>query len=297
MMFPVVVLVGFGALLAAALAVAYWGAGLLMYPPTMSPMAVFPENFGLTYEKISFRSADGLTLAGWFLPSPAGLDKTLVICHGWADNKGQILEQTFFLNRGEGFNLLYFDFRGHGESARAQVTMGKQELLDLEAAVDYLKLSRLRCAEHLGIIGFSMGGAVAAMALVKHPEIKAAVLESPFADFHQVGRRWAWDKYRVPYFPMIMLVLLLAKVRSGHDDIDTYSPEAFLPAARTPLLLIAGERDVLVRPEDVRRLYAAARGPKDFWLVPGAAHIKCRQAGPADYDARVAAFLRTHFAG
>jgi len=291
---PVIVLAGVAALLSAALAAAYWGAGLLLHPPTMSPMTIFPEAFGLTYEKVSFRSSDGLTLAGWFLPSPSGRDKTLLICHGWGDNKGEFLEQTVFLNRVEGFNLLYFDFRGCGESEGDQVTMGKMELLDFAAALDYLKTYRPRCAECLGVFGFSMGAAVAAMSLADRPEIKAAVLESPFADFHQVGRRWAWARFRVPYFPMIMLVMRLAKFRSGHDDLDAYSPAAFLPAARTPLLMIAGERDVLTPPKDVRRLYAAAHGPKDFWLVPGASHSKCRLAAPADYDARVAAFFRTH---
>lgn len=293
-MSPIAVAVVSVVLLAAMLAVAYWGAGILLHPPAMSPMIYRPENYGLPYEKVSFRSSDGLALAGWFLPSAMGRDKTLLICHGWGDNKGEILEQTLFLNQREGFNLLYFDFRGHGESEGDQVTLGKLELRDFAAAVDYLKTSRPRCAQGLGVFGLSMGAAVAAMALAAHPEIAAAVLESPFADFNEVGRRWAWNRYRVPNFPMMMLVMLMAKLRSGHNDIDAYSPEAFLPTTQTPVFFIAGERDTLMPPGDVRRLHAAARGPKDFWLVPGATHAKCRQAAPADYDARVAAFLRRH---
>jgi len=172
--------------------------------------------------------------------------------------------------------------------------MGKLELLDFAAAVSYLKESRPRCAARLGVFGLSMGAAVAAMGLAAHPEFKAAVVESPFADFREVGGRWAWMKFRVPFFPVITLLMALARLRSGHSDIDTYSPENYLPKARVPLLMIAGERDELMPPEDVRRLFAAAREPKEFWLVPGAVHAKCRETAPADYDARVAAFLRTH---
>ncbi len=285
------------ALAVALLAAAYWGAGILIHPPAMSPMTHFPEQYNVAYEKVSFRTSDGLALAGWFVPSPSGLDKTLLICHGWGDNKGEILAQTLFLNRAEGFNLLYFDFRGHGESEGDQITLGKQELLDFAAAVEYLKRSRPRCAARLGVFGLSMGAAVAAMALASHPEFTAAVIESPFADFNQVGSRWAWMKFHIPHFPMIMLVMAMARLRTGHPDIDTYSPENFLPKSRVPLLMIAAERDELMPPEDVRRLFAAAREPKEFWLVPGAAHAKCREAAPADYDARVAAFLRTYLAG
>lgn len=285
------------ALVAAILAAAYYGAGLLIKPPAMSPMAYFPEQHGVPYEKVSLRTSDGLALSGWFVPSPGGRDKTMVICHGWGDNKGEILARTLFLNRVEGFNLLYFDFRGHGESARSLVTMGKLELLDFAAAVAYLKESRPRCAASLGVYGLSMGAAVAAMALAAHPELKAAVVESPFADFREVGGRWAWMNYRVPFFPVITLLMAFARVRSGHCDIDTYSPEDYLPEARVPLLMIAGERDELMPPEDVRRLFAAAREPKEFWLVPGAVHAKCREAAPADYDARVAAFLRAFLPG
>ncbi|NNN04706.1 MAG: alpha/beta fold hydrolase [Elusimicrobia bacterium] len=277
---------------AVTVGLAYYGAGMLLHPPAMSPMVFFPDQFGIAYEKVAFRSSDGLTLSGWFVPSPSGSDKTMLICHGWGDNKGEILEQTLFLNRTENFNLFYFDFRGHGESEGDQVTLGKLELRDFAAAMAYLKESRPRCAANLGVFGLSMGAAVAAMALPSYPQLKAAVLESPFADFHEVGRRWAWHRLRVPYFPVVMTIKYMARLRSGHADIDRYSPEACLPAAKTPLFMIAGERDGIMPPEDIRRLFSAAREPKEFWLVPGAAHAQCRRTAPADYEARVAAFLR-----
>lgn len=273
----------------------WYGAGLLIHPPAMSPMTFFPDRYGMTYEKVSFLSRDGLRLAGWFVPSPADSDKTLLICHGWGDNKGEILEQTVFLNRDEGFNLFYFDFRGHGESEGDQVTLGKMELVDFAAAMDYLRKEKPLCAANLGVVALSMGAAVAAMALPDYPGIKAAVLESPFADFREVGRRWAWHHMRVPYFPAIMAVMYMARLRTGHLDIDRYSPEAFLPSANTPLFIIAAGCDGIMPPVDVRRLYAAAAGPKEYWEVPGASHAKCRQTAPSEYESRVASFLAARF--
>ena len=53
------------ALAAATYAICYWGAGLILHPPSMSPMWIFPEQFGLRYERVSFPTRDGLTLRGW----------------------------------------------------------------------------------------------------------------------------------------------------------------------------------------------------------------------------------------
>ena len=157
------------ALAAVILGLGWYGAGLLIHPPAMSPVTIFPDRYGLPYEKVSFGTQDGLTLAGWFVPSSSGRDKTILVCHGWGDNKGEILEQTLFLNRSEGFNLLFFDFRGHGESEKALVTLGKMELLDFNAAMDYLKKERPACAANLGVFALSMGAAVAAWPC-RHPD-------------------------------------------------------------------------------------------------------------------------------
>lgn len=279
------------ALAAAALAVSYWGAGLLVRPPKMSPMEVFPEKFGAAYEKVVFHAADGHRLSGWFLPSPTGDDRAVVVCHGWGDNKGYILERTLFLNRRLGANVLYFDFRGHGESDTSLVTMGKLELRDLCAALDWLRAEKAALCRRVAVFGLSMGASVTALALADRPDVLAAVLESPFAGYHQVGGRWAWDHFRVPYFPMVLLVMLWARVRSGHRDLDAYSPEAAIGAARTPVLFIAGELDTLMPPEDVERLRARHGGDNELWVVPGAVHGKCYEAGPEELEARVTAFL------
>lgn len=283
-------------LAAAALAVSYWGAGLLVRPPKMSAMEVFPEKFGVAYENVSFRAADGHRLTGWFVPSPSGDVRTVVVCHGWGDNKGYILERTLFLNRRLGANVFYFDFRGHGESDTSLVTMGKLELRDLCGALDWLRAEKPALCRGLAVFGLSMGASVTALALASRPDVSAAVLESPFADYHQVGGRWAWDHFRVPYFPMVLLVMLWARLRSGHRDVDAYSPAAAIGAARTPVLFIAGERDTLMPPADVARLRAAHGGPNDFWVVPGAVHGKCYETAPAELEARVAAFLTARLA-
>ena len=282
------------ALVVMALGFGWWGAGLILHPPKMSALAVWPEQFGLSYEKVSFQTSDGLTLKGWFLPSPTGDERTLLMCHGWGDNKGELLELSYFLNKNAGFNLLYFDNRSHGESEGRVTTIGYLELIDFEAAVQFLKENKPWSLKRLGVFGLSMGAAVAIMSMPAHPEIKAAVLESPFTDYRGVVRRWAWNNMRLPYFPCVVLTLWFLRQRVGKGEVDGYSPIQFIGRVRRPVLLIGGGRDDLMIEEEVRALYAAAGEPKEIWIVPQAEHAKCHETAGIEYENRVAGFFEKH---
>lgn len=286
---------GLTLLAAVILGLGWWGAGIILHPPKMSAETVFPEQFGLPYEKVEFQTADGLRLRGWFLPSPAGDDRTLLMCHGWGDNKGELLAGTHFLNSQAGFNLLYFDNRSHGESEGDITTAGCLEIMDFDAAMAYLKQHRPRSLRRLGVFGLSMGAAVTAMAAHKHPEIKAAVLESPFTDFRKVVRQWAWNNLHMPYFPVMIVVLWLLPWRAGRKDASTYSPLRFIDKlAPRPLLIISGSADRLMPEADIRALYARARDPKELWIIPAAGHAKCHEAAGGEYERRVTAFFQRH---
>ncbi|OGR83195.1 MAG: hypothetical protein A3J74_00080 [Elusimicrobia bacterium RIFCSPHIGHO2_02_FULL_57_9] len=277
------------------LALCYWGAGIILYPPKMSRMEVFPEQFGVRYEKVSFKTRDGLTLKGWFMAAPDGGGRTILMCHGWGDNKGDLLKITYFLNHASGFNLFYFDNRSHGESERDMTTMGYLELIDFEAAMNYLREHKPQCLKKLGVFGLSMGAAVACMAMPDYPQIKAAVLESPFTDYTRVVRQWSWNHYHLPYFPFVMLTLFMLRLRVGQPKVDGYSPIAFVPRiSPRPLLVIGGAKDRLMLEKDVTALYAAAGDPKQLWIIPGAEHAKCHEAAGLEYETRVAGFFKKH---
>ncbi|MBI5623193.1 MAG: alpha/beta hydrolase [Elusimicrobia bacterium] len=283
------------ALAALLMAAGWYGAGVILYPPKKSPLLTFPEFYGLPYEKVSFATSDGLTLKGWFLPSQTGEDRTLIMCHGWGDNKGYLLERSYFLSKEAGFNILYFDNRSHGESEGDVTTIGCLETVDFEAAISFLKKNRPSSLNRLGVFGMSMGAAVAILSMPKHPEVKAAVFESPFPDYRNVVRRWAWNNLRIPYFPLILVTLYMLRWRVGIPEVDAYSPIAFIrKIAPRPIFVIGGAQDLLMPQEDVEALYERAEQPKSLWIVPGAAHGECRAKAQVEYEARVATFFRTH---
>src|SRR5262249_1550482 len=107
-----------------------------------------------------------------------------------------------------------------------------------------------------------------------------------------VVRRWTWNHFRVPHFPLIDMTLWMLRLRVGDPKIDAFNPyQAAGRIAPRPLLVIGGELDRLMPVDDVTRIFDAAGEPKQLWLVPGASHAKCREAAGLEYDTRVAGFF------
>ena len=156
--------------------VSLWLFYISIRPPKIVS-SITPRELNMPYEEVSFTTADGLTLRGWFVPSEKKADKTLILLHGYPADKGNILPALAFLHAD--FNLLLFDFRYLGESEGNYSTAGAKEVEDLLAAIQFLKGKGIA---EVGVWGFSMGGAVALMAIEKASEIRAVISESSYAN-------------------------------------------------------------------------------------------------------------------
>jgi len=117
----------------------FWGlfsADLIIKLPRLE-MESTPEAYGLSFENITIISSDGISIKGWFVPYE-GSDSTIILLHGWGANKGNILPNTYFLHHRGRYNLLYIDYRNHGESGGSVSSLGSLEKNDLRSAVDFL---------------------------------------------------------------------------------------------------------------------------------------------------------------
>jgi fermentation-respiration switch protein FrsA (DUF1100 family) len=65
--------------------------------------------------------------------------------------------------------------------------------------------------------------------------------------------------------------------------------------------LICGTRDNTIPCRHAERIYSAASGPKELWIVDGAAHASALGHAPAEYERRVIRFFdrvnSSHHAG
>ena len=274
-----VVLIVFSGLIIISL----WGFYSSIRPPKIIS-SVTPRDLKMNYEDVSFRTADGLTLRGWYIPAAQRTEKTLILLHGYPADKGNILPALSFLH--EDFNLLLFDFRYLGKSEGSYSTAGAKEVEDLLAAIQFLKSRGVR---EIGVWGFSMGGAVALMAIEKAPEIRAVVSESSYASLAEM----TFELLRIPglNYPIAYLVSVWAKLFLG-IDVTEASPADRIRNTKIPILLIHSSADAVIPFSHARSLQQAlAKNPNaEFWFHEQFAHGQLA----SDYKNRVRNLFLKH---
>lgn len=270
------------------LSFAWRGATQLIHPPHRRA-TTSPADYHLAFENISFTTPDGLTLRGWFIPAKNARG-TIVVCHGYTGECSPDLVYAPLLHQ-HNFNTLYFDFRGHGMSDGDYTSLVYYERTDLLAALDCLKA---RGITRVGLFGLSMGGAIALATAPLSPMVAGVVSDSAFAElWHVVAHNVV--KRGVPKFLAAgvgWLVVAIASLRLCANLFSADPIHAVEHIAPRPVLLMHGQDDDQVPVTEAQSLFAAAREPKELWLVPSATHREIEAVAREEYQQRVVEFFK-----
>ena len=261
------------------------------HQPAPHGFTLSPFEMGADYEPVSFRTEDGLTLRGWWLPWPE-TDRVVIGLVEHRRAKHELLGIGTALWRA-GDSVLLFDFRGCGESDLAPLSVGYNELPDARAAVRYA-CERLPGAR-VGLLGYSMGAVVAILTAADEPAVRAVVADSPYASLADV-LAYAYRRHHLPR-RLLDLADLVNRRRYGYPFAALRPVDAVSRIAPRPLFLIHGEEDQLTPVEHARWLYAAAGEPKELWVVEGAPHCGAYFVDRPAYVARVADFFARALSG
>ena len=254
--------------------------------PARGPSAASPSDYGLPYERVSFKSLDGLNLAGWLVP---GGRAAVVLAHGHDASKGEILDQAGYLNRA-GYAVLLFDFRASGESEGTASTLGYYEWQDIAGAGQYLRARPELDSGRIGVLGASMGAAAAIMLGPEARRFAAVVADSSFATGESlVGRFDRW--FRLPTWPFSALVPLAVQHYVGLTPRQVAPIGAVGMISPTPLFIIHGALDSGIPAQDAEVLYAAAGDPKELWMIEGGSHADGHGLVKDEYERRVLGFF------
>jgi alpha-beta hydrolase superfamily lysophospholipase len=252
-----------------------------------TPIAGIPaENI----EQIEFQSRDEqTTLCGVFLKrdNPLG---TVIVCHGVGANHSdiEVIHQVLFE---AGFQVFTFDFRGHGLSDGHTITYGLNERMDVLGAYDACLARDDVTPDRLFALGVSMGGASLTLALPDMPKVKAAVLDSAFADLTSMV------EHQFRFLPQ-SLRKVVTQVARGFSwietgaDINQLAPSKAMPQIDIPILIIHGDADRIVPVEHASKLHAAARNAT-IHIEPDSPHIGTVMLNSTKYERLVSQhFLR-----
>lgn len=252
--------------------------------PPRIPIDQTPLDVGITdYEDVTFTAADGITLRGWYIPPEPERGAVIILAHGYAHNRLTLLPEAQILAE-NGYGVLLFDFRGHGESDDALVTIGDHERRDLDAAVNFVAAQP--GVVKIGAIGFSMGAATLAQVAARDDRLGAVVIEAAFPILADEIR------YRSRAFGPLSQIPALRVVRRAGVDVDGVRPvDDLCGISPRPVLLIYGELDADVPPGTPQAMFDAACDPAELWIIEGATHQNYTAVVPEEYATRLLSFF------
>lgn len=252
--------------------------------PARRDLGPTPAARGMSYSNVSFKTADGLTLRGWWIPGTQHM--TIVMVHGLSNNRREGLDKAGYLHQA-GYNLLVFDLRGHGQSDGSGTTMGYLEPRDVRAATGE---ARSLDAGPIVLFGYSLGAATAVEDAATDPNVSAVVEDSGFSSAGDVFLARFSEITRLPNTPLAAAVIAFGTIDVG-TSLWNVDPAAMAARLHKPMLAIVGDADTIVPPAEGLSLYSAAQGPKQLLEVPGAGHVQAYYTANRLYETTVLAFL------
>jgi len=209
-----------------------------------------PAGAFIYYRDLTLTTIDGLELSAWYVPainasSPPTQTATIILAHGLLERKESMKHLVPWLHEA-GYNVMLLDFRGHGQSDQKPTTIGREEVKDLQAALDWLEAEDV--GNRVGGLGMSMGAVVLVNTAVQDDRLDALVLDSMFARWNDTN--FARD-YRLPPDWLVPGVP---------------NPEELMPRIHVPVFVIHGTADILTKVEHAYRVYKAANEPKELWI-------------------------------
>ncbi len=260
---------------------------------TRDPLKKTPAYVQPAYEDVSFQSRDGLHLVGWWFPA-AGATKAAVLVHGKDQNR---IDSSFDPGRiarfllADGWSVLLFEMRGHGQSEGLRWGLGEYEPDDILAAIDLAAQKTNVARSRVATIGESMGGGSVLMTVGKDPSIGPVVVDSAYASAPVVVSEVGPVYSGLPSFFTPGLVLA-SRVLYGIEIGSVVPVDVVRSHPERAFLFIQCEEDhTVAMHHGVDLKNASANAGTQLWLVKDCGHVKAFTTYPQAWQDHVLAFL------
>ena len=232
---------------------------------------------GPDYRSVSFSSADGLRLSGWYHPSTNGA--AVVIVSSARGDRSKSVDHAALL-ADHGYGVLLYDARGSGLSEGSPNGWGWEWEHDVTGALDFLKAQDGIDDGRIGGLGLSTGADVLLEVAAIDRDLRAVVSDGA------TGRSYA-DRP-----PGVLSALMAAGMFTSGRVLGGTVPgeplrELVAEAAPTPILLVAAGS--LPGELVANERYAEAGPSTTLWQLPEVTHTRAIVEVADEYERRVVA--------
>lgn len=272
------------------------GAHIALHPNRKKIDQGTPAKYGYAFEEVSFKTSDGLTIRGWYIPAAHPTDKAVIEAHGIGDCRDTFIRQGQIKMLHEDYNQLAFDLRNQGTSDGKVTSFGLFEARDVIAANAWLKA---KGNDHVVAYGISLGASGVMNAAAQDHTIEGVIDDCAFSTVRSAFAGFA----NLTFIPCPELIAAAILVRGNEElgaDMTQGQPISVVHRINPrPLLIIHGAVDPNIPPEDSSLNYQAAGEGfhKELWFAPGAGHAVSAVAQPQAYEQHLKSFLDFTFGG
>ena len=252
--------------------------------PGDTPVFGNPKDFGFEYEDVTFKTSDGVTLSGWLVKGKT--DKVIIFTHFGIQSsrsgytpKGKGLLKPYnkkieYLNTvkhlvKEGYTVLMYDLRNHGNSERGTIPWiagGVEEYKDVLAAVDFIATHKDYKTSKIGLLSYCMGAVSTTNAygiengLQNNKNIKALIANQPIIITDFIKGYGFSDKMAKKANEFNM--------KRGGADLSS-SCLAHVKDITVPTLLVQAEGDPWANLDWIKEFYNELQVEKEMYWIKG----------------------------
>jgi dipeptidyl aminopeptidase/acylaminoacyl peptidase len=247
-----------------------------------------PDNLGINYQSVSFKTSDNITLRGWFFPSKNTQSPAILYAPSTANDQRSGLSLVKPLHEA-GFSVLLFSYRGYGQSEGDPLgfSYGARESQDVDAAVNYLH--DIQGVTAISAIGHSAGAVAIILSAARNPRIDVVVAASPYASVEEI---WNTNRPKAMPTPVFDLMMRTSELRKGFERSQVRPVDVIGQIAPRPILIIHGMNDQRITEEQALALVNQAGEPKEIWLMGSLSHAEVRSIGIENHIDEIIQFLK-----
>ncbi|SDI72804.1 alpha/beta hydrolase [Alteribacillus bidgolensis] len=240
-------------------------------------------------QTLTINTFDNLILKADFIENTSNTGRVVLLAHGYRKQKESI-QDIAGLYHSLGYEILMPDARGHGESEGDYIGYGWHDRLDFQQWIELLMEKHE--AKEILLHGESMGASLVLMLSGEDlpDEVKGIIADSGYTTVKEELTHQLKHLYGLPSFPLLDVASFITQFRHGYTFKEASSIEQVQKNTR-PLFIIHGEDDELVPTEMALRIYEAASGDKELWIVPDTGHIKAYHTEPQEFKERLKEFI------